>query len=99
VTTLALLLAAASWTSDASVDPRVEQIVDELVEAEGGALLAEAEIAAMLEELDLDPPAGQRGRRRRWLPALVLRVAWSSPSRPRRKSWELVVLLSWPLGG
>ena len=94
-------LVLASWSLPDGVDAETADLVDRIVEEQGGVALAEARVASLLESLGHDPPGrlpedARWGRR--WLPSLVIRLSWA-PDRGRRAGRrEVVFLLAWPLG-
>jgi hypothetical protein len=100
VSVLVLSLALASWSLPEGVDAGTADLVDRIVEEQGGFGLAEARIASLLESLGHDPagllPADER-RRLRWLPSLVLRVSWAPSPGSAAGRREVVLLLAWPL--
>ncbi len=94
----AILAAAAftAWALPPGVDPDVADMVETIVEEQGGAMLAESMVADLIGE----PVASAAGRPRLagLLPVLVLRMTLVFPSRGKGLRWDVVVCLVWPLG-
>ncbi len=91
------MMPLSTWEIPRGVDPEVVEMVEAIVDLEGGRALAEPLVTDRLDEAGLDSASVRwRGR---WLPLLVVRISWAPGPGARSGRWEIILFASWPLGG
>lgn len=93
-----VMASAVSFSMPSSVDPEIVHEVEVLLEKEGGWSLAADRIDELARERGVDAPVEPSLDRRRWLPVVTLRLTLGSHDEKRRRRWEFLVLMAWPLG-